>query len=534
MKTRDYWFQQAAEDAFFDYYRTGALGGTIVALPTGTGKSHVIANICKRALKTSPGTRICIFTHVKELIKQNSEKLREAWPAAPMGIYSAGLRKKDTKQSIIYGGIASVKNNVEAFGHRDIVLIDECHLISTKDDATYNKVFAQMREINPQLIICGLTATYYRMGLGLLTEGKIFDKVVFDMTDVKGFTQLIAEGYIAPLIPRVTHTNLDVADVRQARGEFVQKDLEKAVNKDGTTRHALEELCQAGINRASWLVFATGVDHAETCARMLTDMGIPTAAIHSKINSKERDTRIERFKSGELRCLTNNNVLTTGFDHPPVDLIGMLRPTISASLWVQMAGRGTRIYRGKQNCMLLDFAGNTKRLGPINDPKIPGKKGKASGPPPVRTCEHCGTMCHISCRVCIFCGEPFPTVEKLTASSGGEDLLRDGIPEVDYFNVDRVLYHLHSKPGKPDMIRVTYHCGPNIFHEYVLIEHAGMPGRRAKDWWLQRWMGPRADGGAMPVINTAHALANTHMLATPKRLRVWTNKNYPEILGSEF
>lgn len=258
-------------------------------------------------------------------------------------------------------------------------------------------------------------------------------------------------------------------------------------------------------------------------------------ATHSKLSDKENDKRIEAFKAGELTALINNNKLTTGFDHPPIDLIGMLRPTMSPGLWVQMLGRGTRPSpaTGKANCLVLDFAGNTKRLGPINDPIKPRKPGQKGGDAPVRICEACGVYNHASARWCVACATEFTFENKLFKTAGTDELLRSDAPIVEMYDVQYVTYALHEKKDKegkllkPPSIRVTYFCGLLKFEEWVCLEHGGMAGKKARDWWRQHHT-------EEPPLTTYQALQKQSELRTPKRIRVWVNKPLPEVLGSEY
>jgi DNA repair protein RadD len=197
--------------------------------------------------------------------------------------------------------------------------------------------------------------------------------------------------------------------------------LQAAVDDADITYRALTEAVQIGQSRRSWTAFASGIDHAIHIAEMLRGtFGIDAAEVHSKMPDKERDRRIEAYKRGELRCIVNKDILTTGFDHPPIDLILMLRPTMSTGLWVQMLGRGTRPYdpaingylpgfpTKKFDCCVLDYAGNTRRLGPINDPVIPKPKGKGrAGDAPVKICDACGAYNHTSARFCLVCNNEF-------------------------------------------------------------------------------------------------------------------------------
>lgn len=536
------WYQDEAIESLFQYFTEGNTGNPVVALPTGTGKSHVIGGFQQRALGYWPAQRFINLTHVKELVEQNAAKLQSMWPNAPIGINSAGLKQRDVMQSIIFAGIASVAKNPAALGWRDLALIDECHLVSPNAETTYRKLIEALQQVNPALKVIGFTATPYRLGQGMITDGGLFTDICYNMTDIDGFARLLAEGFLAPLFPRPTKTELDVGGVSMSNGDFAKNQLQAAVDKEDVTHRALMELCEAGWNRRSWLVFASGVEHADHVAQALNAFGIPSAAVHQK--TKNRDEVIKDFKRGKLRCLVNNNVLTTGFDYPPIDLIGMLRPTVSPGLWVQMLGRGTRPWSGgyidvgggekvyvptpKSDCLVLDFAGNTKRLGPINDPCIPKKKKGEAGDAPVRICDVCGTYNHASAAFCICCGTPFEKREKLTDKASTADLIRSDAPIVELIDVDRAMYHKHTKKSNGNVsLRCDYYSGIQRFSEWVLFEAGGMPGKRARDWWRQRH-------SMEPPTTVDEALQYVSQLRVPRRIRVWTNKQYPEILGYEY
>lgn len=542
------WYQDEGEYAIFDYFQSGNTGNPVVAMPTGVGKSIVIANFVRRVFNNWPNQRIMMLTHVKELIEQNAEKLMSVWPTAPLGIYSAGLKSRDMILPIVFGGVQSVskaiKKSVEQedgtpahlkhFGWRDLVIIDECHLSGPNEDTMYQYIINELLKINPYLKVIGLTATPYRLKQGMITdEGGLFTDICYDITGIEAFNRLIAEGYLSPLIPKRTKIEIDVSNVRLAQGDFNNRQLNDAA--DEITYEAVKEMVEQGYDRKSWLVFASGVDNAEHVASMLESFGIPAAASHSKLKAKENDARIAAFKAGELRALVNNNKLTTGFDHPPIDLIGMLRPTMSPGLWVQMLGRGTRPSPDtqKENCLVLDFAGNTRRLGPINDPVKPRKPGQGGGDAPVRICDVCGVYNHASARHCVSCGSEFSFETKIFSTSGTEELLRSDAPVVEYFDVQKVIYNLHEKKNKdgvitsPPSIKVSYFCGFQMFNEWVCLEHGGLPGKRARDWWRQRHH-------EEPPITTYEALQKVSQLRVPNRVRVWVNKKYPEILSAEW
>lgn len=542
------WYQDEAELAIVDYFEKGNSGNPVIAMPTGTGKSIVIGRFVAKVLQFYPNQRIMMLTHVKELIEQNADKLRQIWPAAPLGIHSAGLNARDVANPIIYGGVQSVAPTIKKaledadcgmfvdsrqhFGWRDLVIIDECHLLSPEDDTQYQYVIEKLREINPMLKVIGFTATPFRLKQGMITDGGVFTDVAYDLTTIENFNRLIAEGYLAPLIPRPTNTVIDVSNVGMSKGDFNQKQLEEAFD-DETMFAGVQEMVELGRERSCWLVFSAGVNNSEKLASMLQYMGVTAAAVHSKNKANKNDQIIEEFKNGRIQCIVNANKLTTGFDHPPIDLIGMFRPTLSPGLWVQMLGRGTRPFAGKLNCLVLDFARNTPKLGPINDPRIPGKHKPGDGDMPVRICEQCGVYNHAAARRCINCGCEFTFENKLFTTAGTAALLRDDGPVLENFNVHKVIYNVHQKKDQngnalsPPMIKVSYFAGLQTFNEYIGLEHGGFVGKKARDWWKQRH-------ASDPPPTTFQALQHVSELRTPRTIRVWLNKKYPEVMSCEW
>jgi DNA repair protein RadD len=562
MKLR--WYQEEAVQSLFNYFadpvraHTTKPSNPLICLPTGTGKSLVIAEFIKRAMMQHPETRVIMSTHVKTLIAQNAVKMRDAWPLAPLGIYSAGLKSKDTIQPIIFGGVQSMVKKYPLFGKRHLLIVDEAHLIGTNADTSYLRFIKELTEggegatkdsnnYNPYLKVVGLTATRYRLGLGCLTNGDIFTDVAYDLCTIEGFNRLIAEGHLCPLVPKATRTVLDTTNVGLSKGEFDQNKLQDAVDKQEVTYSALQEVMECGHDRQSWLIFASGVEHANHICDMLnTVFGIPTVLVHSSTKDfprtdEENDKAYAQWQSGEARAIVNMNSLTTGVDHPPCDLIVMLRPTMSTGLWVQMLGRGTRPYDGKANCLVLDFAGNTARLGPINDPVIPKLKGQ--GPPgdaPVKICKHCNMYNHTSAKVCFFCGEEFPKQEKLDRQASELELIRSTLPQFENFKVSRVVMVPHvSKASGRNSIKVAYFCGLRTFYEYISVESKiNFFRHKSREWFRQRYHYNNVnltweDDVPLTDAEVIQLSANGE-LRFPTFINVWVNKQTPEIMKYVF
>lgn len=551
-KPRDY--QDYAIESPFRYFTEGGKGNPVIAMPTGTGKSIVIAEFVKRALQRYSGTRIIMLTHVKELIEQNYEKLLAVWPTAPAGIYSAGVGIKDTHCPITFAGIQSIHSKAKEFGHIDLLLIDECHLVPENSNTMYRKFINALIEINPFLKVIGLTATQYRMGLGLITEGAIFTDLCCDMTTLESFNWFIEEGYLCELIPKPTNVEIDTSTVAKRGGEFVAKDLQAASDKEYITKAAVQEMCEVAWDRHHWLIFGTGVDHCNHIVTELLNQGIGAVAVHSKMSASQRDENIRLFKSGEVRALVNMGVLTTGFDSPFVDMLGLLRATQSPGLYVQICGRGTRPYYAdgydlttkegrlsaianseKPNCLVLDFAGNVRRLGPINDPKLPKRKGKGGEDAPVRLCETCNTYIHASLVVCPHCGKEYPPQVKFAADANTDEVIAKKRKErepplVQVFAVDLVTFKYEFSRGKgTPYIRITYGSGLRSFSQPLCLEHKGFARKKSRDWWR------KATGVQDNVPETVvEALDRQDECRTPKNIRVHVNTKYPEIMYIDY
>jgi DNA repair protein RadD len=189
---------------------------------------------------------------------------------------------------------------------------------------------------------------------------------------------------------------------------------------------------------------------------------------------------LTEFKAGTIRALTNANVLTTGFDAPSIDLIAMLRPTMSPGLYVQMAGRGLRIADGKTDCLVLDFAGVVEQHGPITAVRPPPKKGDRVGEAPVKVCDNCQEICHLSVRECPACGTPFPEPVRPTLKLSHLDIM--GVEGTD-LDVTAWTWRKHlSRASGKEMLSLTYYGGLSDLPvtEYLAVTHDGYAGEKSR------------------------------------------------------
>lgn len=516
-------YQQAAITSIYGYFQSHN-GNPLVVIPTAGGKSLVMAAFIEGVLKAWPDQRILIVTHVRELIAQNHAEMTGLWPEAPAGIYSAGLGKREAQARILFAGIQSIHRRAQEVGHTDLVLIDEAHLIPGNSSTMYRRFLDALARINPALKVIGLTATPFRLDSGMLHEGRsaLFTDIAYEAP----VRDLIDAGYLSPLASKQPATRLDVSKVGTRAGDFIQRDLAAAVDQEAITRSAVTEIIEHGRERKSWLTFCSGVDHARHVAEEFSRQGITCRTIFGDTPKEERDAIIAAFKRGEIRALASMGVLTTGFNAPAVDLIALLRPTKSAGLYVQMVGRGTRLAPGKENCLVLDFAGNVRRHGPIDlvRPRRPGEAG--GGEAPTKVCPMCESIIALSATECPDCGHVFPAREvKIAPTAATLPVLS---PKAQWLPVHGVSYSRHDKLGGLPSLKVTYNCGLKSYSEWVCVEHQGYARQKAAEWWRRR-----APDCPVP-LTVAQAIAEAERLARPSEISVRPSGRYVEVSGYRF
>ena len=521
-------YQRRTIDELYAWFAANPHGNPCVVLPTGAGKSHIVAAICKDALQGWPETRILMLTHVKELIEQNVEKMLQHWPDAPLGVYSASLNKRQI-EPITFGGIQSVRRKAGLLGHIDLVLVDECHLINHKDEGGYRTLLAQLKLINPQLRVIGLTATPYRLGHGMITDEPALFHALIEPVMIE---ELIHKKYLSILRSKVTKSKLSVDGVHKRGGEYIESELQAAVDTDDNNRSVVREVISLAGERKAWLCFCAGIKHAERICAELIDQGIKAACVTSFTPKQDREQILADFKSGAVRALTNANVLTTGFDHSAIDLIAMLRPTMSPGLYVQMAGRGLRPSSGKADCLVLDFAGVVGTHGPITSVNAPKKQGEGNGEAPVKVCDNCDELCPISSKVCPACQTPFPEPEAKKLKLCQDDIM--GLDGTD-MTVTGWKWREHTSlaSGKI-MLAVSYYgrLSDPAVTEYFPVLHEGYAGQRAMKEVIK--IADRAKIVGMNVDNLSSLAAQLTNGNAPKSIQYKKDGKFFRVLKKEW
>jgi DNA repair protein RadD len=356
-KLRDY--QQTAVDHVVKYFKKKRAPAMVV-LPTGAGKSLVIAELARIAKG-----RVLVLAHVKELVEQNYEKYISYGLTA--GIFSASLGKKDRSQKAIFGSVQSIaRASDEFFDDFSLLIIDECHRVADDNDTQYQEVIKKLQARNPGLCILGLTATPYRLGLGWIYEfsqtGEIktdqprfFKQCVFELP----LSYMIKNRFLTiPVKVDIPVTSYDFSELTERGRMYTAAEVEEILK----SQKRLTPLIIKNIiditeryHRQGVMIFSASVRHAEEIMSYLPES--ESRLILGDTEMAARDQVIQDFKNKKFKYLVNVSVLTTGFDAPHVDVIAILRPTESNSLYQQIVGRGLRLSEEKKDCYILDYTG---------------------------------------------------------------------------------------------------------------------------------------------------------------------------------
>lgn len=522
MAAKLYDFQQDAIDSVFEYFYAGNKGHPLIAAPTGSGKSHILAGLCATAVEKVPKVRILVLTHTKDIILQDAKIMREYLPPEKVGIYSAGLGARQLRQFTV-ASIQSIYKHSELCQDYSLVIVDEAHMIPPTGEGRYRTFLGGMDHVR----VIGLTATPFRRGHGMLTEGHLFDKIVYEIPP----QMLIDRGLLSTLTSKATSYTANVNGLKKTGGDYNKLALKHRLDRSAITANIADILKDFKDKRKAWLVFAIDIEHCEHIANELNNRGILAVAVHSKLDV-DRTEVLDLFKRGRIQAVVSVETLTTGFDAPNIDLIALMRPTASPVLHVQMLGRGMRIAEDKEDCLVLDFAGNVQRLGPVDEVLVASKKTpkKGKGQMPTKVCPECNEIVSAVAKKCVACGYVFPVRAKLLLETKQEAVLKSQKKKevLQDSTVSAVRYTKHKRSGKKPSLKVTYICGLTVFHsEWIAFEHTGYPRKKAINWWQARTNVRVPD-------TVEEALLNASYLRKPSSIRVLHTGKYPEIVRYDF
>lgn len=434
--------------------------------------------------------------------------------------------------------------NLQVSGHPSYfaggVLVHNCHLIPHSDDGMYRELIKKLRANNPDLKIVGLTATPWRTNSGNLCEPygdqqPLFSEVAYELP----MTELLKRGFLSPMVAKKMNQKMDVSGVHKRGGEFIEKELNAAVNTDEINKGIVEETIARCEDRKSWLVFGVSIDHCTRLRDMFRERGVKCEVVSSLTPSHERDRLIRDFIAGRIRCLVNVTLLTTGFDFPGLDAIILARPTGSPGLFLQMCGRGLRIAESKKDCILLDFAGNTHRHGLITH--VNGIHKKKREGEDTKDCPKCDTINEKKAERCVNCGHVFQKGQAPEQGDREAKLFKsqttDRVMAAWEEGIEGVVIAAHCKPHVArntgiTTLQVEYTLmaadGQQIrVWQHVCIEHDGWANKQARAWWRQRSKAP-------PPSTVAEAMGRLGELKLPKSLLVTRDGQWWRVESAKF
>ncbi len=525
-------YQEQAKAAVYDHIRVRN-DNPCVVIPTAGGKTPVMASICKDAVGRWNG-RVLILAHVKELLEQTADKLQKVCPEVDFGVYSAGLKRRDTKHQVIVAGIQSVYKRACELDAFDLVMVDEAHLIPLEGDGMYRQFLEDSQIVNPNSRIIGFTATPFRLKTGpICTPAGFLNHVCYEV----GVRELIRDGFLCPLITKAGKAKVDTTSLHVRGGEFVAEEVGNLMDRDELVRAACAEIIEYTADRKAVLIFASGVKHGRHIVDELQrEHSIDCGFACGATPTGERDATLASFKAGDLKYLCNVNVLTTGFDAPHIDCVALVRPTISTGLYYQMVGRGFRLHPDKHNCLVLDFGGNVLRHGPVDQLQIE-QFDHGEGEAPAKECPDCQAVVAAGYAICPDCGYVFPPPErrKHEAEASEAEILSDQVTDTVY-GVHDVTCSVHTKrganDGDPKTLRVDYRLGLDHWQsEWVCFEHIGYARQKAIVWWRQRSSDPVPDT-AQQAMEIAESGGVAH--AEEITVRSVAGEKYDRVVGYHF
>ena len=363
-KLREY--QQQAADRAVNFFNSKTNKNSIIVLPTGSGKSLVIADIANRL-----DGHTLVFQPSKEILEQNFNKLC-SFGILDCSVYSASFNSKHISR-ITFATIGSVRNNPELFTHFKNIIVDECHLVNPKEGMY--KTFFEVANCK----ILGLTATPYRLSSSSFgsmlkfitrTRPRVFSDLIYNVQ----ISTLLDMGFLSKL----NYYSMKPVDWKDENlfsnstgADYTDKSVIAEYKRIDFYSYLIEIVNRLmnpkqGGKRKGILVFTRFLEEAENLTKHIEGCQI----VSGDTSKKEREQLLSDFKAGLIPVVANVGVLTTGFDYPELDTIVMARPTMSLALYYQIVGRAIRPHPNKESGWIIDLCGNIDRFGKVEDLKL--------------------------------------------------------------------------------------------------------------------------------------------------------------------
>ena len=334
----------------------------MVQMPTGTGKTYVMAAVVKWFLDSYDEGEVWIVAHRRELVEQMQQTLDRFcldYDEKQMAL-KAKVRIRVLSIQWLNRHIGELENAESKPG---LIVVDEAH--HTIADS-YQDLFNR----NRRALKLGMTATPCRMSKSSFT--KLFERLIVSPCT----NDFIMRGYLAPYDYVVTgkfsqdQLTVNQLKARGSDGDYAIKEMDEKLNIPQTIQRLYDSVKKYADGKKG-IVYAIDINHAQAIAECYNALGMKSVALDSKTPAKRRKEMVEAFRRSEIDCLVNVNLFDEGFDCPDVEFIQMARPTLSLAKYLQMVGRGLRINRENKDkiCMIIDNVGNYRKFGLPDKPR---------------------------------------------------------------------------------------------------------------------------------------------------------------------
>lgn len=340
-------------------FRKKNINKQLIVLPTGSGKTVIFSHLPKLDSSLLP---MLVIAHRSELLQQAKQKIKDYNPELTVEIEQA--EKKAGKVDVVIASVQTLgradseRINTFSKNYFKSIIVDEAHHAAAP---TYRRIIDHYEHE----YLLGVTATPQRGDSTRLID--VFQEIVY----YKTIQDLIEQGWLARLKGYRVTTNVDLTNVEVTEGDFIQSQLEDAVNNSYRNKLVVDTYINICPNKKT-IVFAAGVDHAAKLVKEFRRNNVQAELIVGDTPDQERSDILQKFKNGSISVLVNVGVLTEGFDEPSVEVILLARPTKSNLLYTQIVGRGTRLYDGKTHCIVIDICDVTKGKKPLGLPTLLG------------------------------------------------------------------------------------------------------------------------------------------------------------------
>ncbi len=408
-------YQQDALNAVLDAFQRQR--SVLLEAACGAGKTILFSSIIRHFAEKYPAMRSVILAHREQLVKQARDKLLKVWPE---GEDKVGMACKsacstvELEKPVVIASPQTLAARIGSMPPVQLAIVDEVHRLPPADrKSQYGGLMEALRGYYPEMRLLGVTATPYRLNHGYIYGDKCRhpeQNWFSDLAYKVGIYDLQAQGFLVPLKLYIADEP-DLSDVgTSSTGDWNIDELAEAMSKSVHVNSAVEAVQRYASDRKHIVVFGVTIEHAEVLRDVFREAGYSTVAVHSKMPKAERDAALYAFDRGDVQVVCNVGVLTEGWDCTSVDCMVMCRPTKSAALYCQMAGRGLRLHEGKTDCLMLDLSGNYAEHGRPEEPRV--KMGRESGEGDGSwECPECHFVNEPKDRVCASCGYERPEPE---------------------------------------------------------------------------------------------------------------------------